>query len=371
MGQVFKKTYLKNGKTVESEKWYVRLWYKDQKDGTWKRMVEAVSRQKKAAERRLKKLETEAYEGKLFERKKPPQTTFEKMMELYLDWSKLNKRSWGRDVTSAGHLVAFFGGMKPAEIHPLLIERYKRERVERVSRRTVDIELACLKHVFTKAVEWGHAAENPVRKVRLFKPRNERTRFLSEVEIVRLLEACADYFRPVVLTAVHTGMRRGELLGLKWEDVDFAAGFVNLKRTKNGDPRSVPMDDTVLEALKTLKKKSSSEYVFVQKGDGTRPLRDVRKPLKRALDKAGLKDVVFHTFRHTAASHLVMKGVDLKTVQEILGHRTLVMTQRYSHLSPAHMRDAVRTLDSIGRAMGTTMGTGEVFADVVDMRKPK
>jgi hypothetical protein len=109
-GPSVKKNYVKNEKTVESEKWYVRLWYKDQDDGRWKRMVEAVSMHKKAA-----------------------------------------------------------------EIHPLLIERYKRERGERVSRRTVDIELACLKHVFTKAVEWGQAAENPVRKVRLFKPRNERT----------------------------------------------------------------------------------------------------------------------------------------------------------------------------------------------------
>lgn len=191
-----------------------------------------------------------------------------------------------------------------------------------------------------KAVDWGKAKENPVRKVKFFKESKPRTRFLSEEELARLLSVSSPRLQAVITIAVNTGMRKSELQNLKWEDVDFQSGIITLNETKNGETRYIPMNDTVRQSLDSLRQ-ASSEYVFV-KHDGT-PY-DVKQSFLTALKKANISEIVFHSLRHTFASHLVMSGVDLNTVRELLGHRSMVMTLRYSHLAPQHKQDAVQKL---------------------------
>jgi integrase len=332
-----------------------------ERNGTWsidyyfegRRRREKIGLSKKLAVTVLRKRQVAIAEGKYLDRKRQPRTTFDEMTQKYIEWAKVNKRSWARDVRSFRYMAPFFSGKRLSEVTPFFIEGFKRKRAEQVSKRTVDIELSLLKHMYTKAMEWGLAVENPARSVKLFRPHNERVRFLGEEEVARLLDACEEYFRSVVTVAVHTGMRVSEILGLRWPDVDFDSGLIRVENTKNGRPRKVPMNETTRGVLLDLKKRSVCEWVFVQKDDRSRSLRDVRKPFKRALARAGITDFRFHDLRHTCASLLVMKGIDLYTVQDILGHRDARMTQRYSHLSPLHRARAVSVLDGIGHCLDT------------------
>jgi integrase len=145
---------------------------------------------------------------------------------------------------------------------------------------------------------------------------------------------------------MHTGFRQGNLFQLRWQDVNFDTGVITVPRSKSGEAYSVPMNDEVREILRSLPSRLRGEWVFPNK-KGSRPLgakNFVRRVFKPAIKKAGIEDFHWHDLRHTFASRLVMAGVDIRTVQELMGHKTLAMTLRYSHLSPEHKLDAVQRL---------------------------
>ena len=138
-------------------------------------------------------------------------------------------------------------------------------------------------------------------------------------------------------------MRLGEILNLKWQDLDFNQKFIYIENSKNGEKREVPMNNFLLKMMAQLKETSNyGDYIFSHK-DGS-PLKGVYRSFKSACKRAGIKNFRFHDLRHTFASHLVMNGVDLKTVQELMGHKSFSMTLRYAHLSPDHKRKAVEDL---------------------------
>ncbi|MFC1667090.1 site-specific integrase [Candidatus Omnitrophota bacterium] len=139
-------------------------------------------------------------------------------------------------------------------------------------------------------------------------------------------------------------MFKGEILGLKWQDIDFSRRIIYLLDTKNGEKRELPMNDTVKTALLRTLRHPDSPYVFGDKNG--RPFRDIRKSFFTAIRKSGIINFRFHDLRHTFSSHLVMSGVDLNTVRELLGHKSLKMTLRYAHLSPNHKGRAVELLSA-------------------------
>ncbi|MEA1964231.1 MAG: site-specific integrase [Candidatus Aerophobetes bacterium] len=161
-------------------------------------------------------------------------------------------------------------------------------------------------------------------------------------EIEALCNACAPYLKPIILTAVNTGIRKGKLLNLKWSDLDFHNRLIYLSDTKGAKKREIPMNEIMYKTLLRIRKNPDSPYVFCHKNG--KPYKDLRASLDKAARKAGIERFRFHDLRHTFASHLVMAGVDLKTVQELLGHKTIEMTLRYAHLSPGHKRAAVEVL---------------------------
>jgi hypothetical protein len=181
---------------------------------------------------------------------------------------------------------------------------------------------------------------NPAKKVRLFVENNKRIRYLTEEEIHRLYQNASDHLKPIIMTALLTEMRRNEILKLKWEDIDFDHRIIFVRNTKNNEIREVPMNDTLMVVLKSFR--FNSPYVFVRK-DG-KPHISIRTGFESALRRAGISDFRFHDLRHTFASHLIMRGVDLMTVKELLGYKTIDITLRYAHLSPDHKRHAVETL---------------------------
>ncbi len=200
--------------------------------------------------------------------------------------------------------------------------------------------------------------ENPGTKVKFFRIDNKRLRYLEKEEIKKLVDACSEHLKPIIIVALFTGMRKSEILNLKWKDVDFSKRMIYLLDTKNGEKREVYINDIVYSTLLGVKRNPDSPYVFCKKNG--KPYGNVRKSFAAALKNAGVKDFRFHDLRHTFASQLVMTGIDLKTVQELLGHKDFKMTLRYTHLSPDYKRAKVdyfckQFSDSLEDKVGTNL----------------
>ena len=218
---------------------------------------------------------------------------------------------------------------------------------------TVVRYLASLSIVFTHAVkEWGWMEDNPMRKVTKPKESRGRVRFLSDDERPRLLKACKEssnlYLYPVVVLALSTGMRQGELMGLTWDDIDLNRGRAILHETKNNERRGVAITGHALEQLKELNKvrRIDSNLLFPARGNKKQNPIDLRAPWKTALKRAEIEDFRFHDLRHSAASYLAMNGASLAEIAEVLGHKTLQMVKRYAHLSEGHTASVVESMNS-------------------------
>jgi integrase len=212
---------------------------------------------------------------------------------------------------------------------------------------TVNRYMATLRHMLQKAMEWGFLEVSPFQKgARLtMRENNQRDRFLSEAEIDALLRACPSHLLPVVETALHTGMRRGEILGLQWDQIK--SGLIYLKETKSNRPRQIPIDarlEQVFQELRIRNKWKSTHVFLNRQGE---PLKKITRDFQKACRRAGIEERRFHDLRHTFASHLVMRGASIKAVQKLLGHSESRTTDSYSHLAPDHLRDAVGLLENL------------------------
>jgi len=326
--------------------WYYDFQYRSER---YTGCIGAVS--KTVAKEIMAKKKAEAVAGRYALPSKKPSPLFEAMAEECLQYYQANRRprSFQRHQMAFQALRPFFGGHRLTDISPFLIEKYKRSRKEQGrSEVTINRELAFLKNLFTMAMKWGKASENPVSQVRFFREDNGRTRFLTEEEETRLLACCNPYLRPLVITALHTGFRKSELLTLRWEHVDFRHHLITVEAAyaKNGETRGIPMTATLLETLQTLQDKAEPSTAVFRTHEGT-AYRHIAKVFGTACRRAGLTDVTFHDLRHTFASRLVMAGVDLPTVQALMGHKTIAMTMRYTHLAPGHKRTAIAVLDRV------------------------
>jgi integrase len=234
--------------------------------------------------------------------------------------------------------------MRLTDLSPLLIEKYRAERLKSgVQKSTTNRELALLKKIFNLAIDWGFAAANPVLKVRFFSEKdNQKERVLSEEEEIRLLAHCSQNFKPIVITALNTGMRRNEILSLKWCEVDLKQRQILVTRTKAGRNRLIPMNDTLFEVLRSLKPVSKSEYVFTSSRG--KHFSTIRRAFTSACLRAGIKGLRFHDLRHTFGTRLIRSGVDIVTVQHLLGHYSVTVTQRYTHTDAGQKRAAVNRL---------------------------
>lgn len=308
-----------------------------------KRIRQKIGTSKGLAETVLKKRKVEIAENRFLDIKKKQKIKFEDFAKTYLELhAKPNKRSWYKDEMMIKRLGKYFDGKYLYEITPISVERFKAEMAKEVDPATVNRHLACLKCMFNKAIEWEKVEDNPAKKVKLFKENNKRVRYLEKEEIVKLLSKCSGHLNPIVVLALNTGMRKGEILNLKWRDIDLRREIIYLLDTKNGEKREVPINEQAKTALVRTPKHCNSAYIFCNK-EGA-PYGDIKKSFLTAIKKTGILNFRFHDLRHTFASHLVMSGVDLNTVRELLGHKSLDMTLRYSHLSPDHKKRAVDVL---------------------------
>ena len=244
------------------------------------------------------------------------------------------------------HLVPAFGTKPLSVITRKEIELYlTRRRGEGAKPGTTNRELCRLKNILKKAQEWELIETNPAGGIKQARERIVEQDYLSEDETARLLEVCDERIRPMVMLAVYTGMRWGELAGLRWRDVSFERGTARLRDTKNNEDRYVPLNSEVLKTLKELRGNGKGDGVVFTNPATNEAWTDIRKPFRASLKAAGIdRHIPLKNLRHTAASHLVMNGVDLRTVGQILGHKSLQVTLRYAHLAPDHLQEAVGKL---------------------------
>lgn len=323
----------------KDEKWFIDYRYQG------RRIRECVGPSKRMAEQALAVRKGEILQGR-YQMGKRGDVRFDAFAKIYLDYAKTDKSSWARDETSLKKLLPFFGNRLLSDISPFLIESYKKKRAGEVKPATVNREIGLLKHVYNMGIKWGRVSTNPMRDVRLLHVKNVQERTLSQEEAAKLLGACTEYSRPIVLTALCTGMRRGEILGLKWEQVDMGQRVITILNPKEGKTRKIPINDTLWETLEQLKKKATTEFVFVCVRTG-KPAQKFTTAWLNALRRSGIPRCRFHDLRHTFATYLVATGVDIITVQQLLGHASILTTQKYAHSAPESKRRAVAALESL------------------------
>lgn len=298
------------------------------------------------------KIRAEIAEGKFFDKPVGQSKTFKDMMEKFMQEHapKVSKNMQKSYASSLKHLETFWGNSKLSDIKPKLISEYKVLRKNKgMKPATINRELAMLSKAFNLAVkEWEWINENPVSKVPKEKENNERDRWVSGDEEKRLLEVSSQWLWEIILFNLHTGLRIGELLSLEWCRVDLFRKTIIIQKSKNGKPRVVPLNQVAFDILvqKSKVRSIKNEFVFTTyvgtKIDGD----NLRRTLDSALKKAGIEGVTPHTFRHTFATRMTQKGIDLYKIAKLLGHKDIRMTQRYSHHCPDSLRDGVQILEA-------------------------
>lgn len=327
----------------------------------------------------------EVYQGEDPNQKKQlekAQTYLQFLDKTYKPWLMSNLRTGQATYDCLKKSFPELHDLKLHEIHPLLIEKWRsRRQVDGLKATSINRELADLRACLGRAYSWGMTENQPLEKVKPCRiDSRPKIRFLSAEEENRLRASLdlrekevserrdsfnewraerdytpyaslanlsfADYLKPAVLLSLNTGVRRGELFGLKWSDVNFEQADLTVaaETSKTGTTRHVPLNREALDILRNWKDQRGvkSQYVFVGK-DGE-PFHDVRGSWASVLKTADITDFRWHDLRHTFASKLVMAGVDLNTVRELLGHSDYKMTLRYAHLAPEHKALAVSKL---------------------------
>ncbi|MFC2160140.1 tyrosine-type recombinase/integrase [Acidobacteriota bacterium] len=267
--------------------------------------------------------------------------------DLFLEnYSKPNKKSWECDhYAIEAHLKPFFGHLMMKEITPLLIEKFKAEKLKSgLKKSSTNRLLALLKTMFSIGSKWKIIGDNPVKSVKMFSEKdNLKERILDSEEEKRLLSESADHLRPIILTSLHTGMRKMEVLNLTWDKVDFKERIIHVEKTKSGRNRIVPINDFLFVELLKLKEKARSEYVFTNPENGN-PLKNVRRGFENACRRASIEKLRWHDLRHTFSCRLVQKGCDIETLRALLGHHSITITERYIHTNKSQKKQAVDLL---------------------------
>jgi integrase len=358
MAKIIRRTWSSTGPLGRKVK-HVAYGYTLMVNGHQERKVSSAWGTEAEALEALAKRQREVGAGRL----ERSERTLGELAEEYLAYKRDHgKRSLKDDerIVRARLLPAFGAGLPVHRLTAAAIAQYEKARMaapvvpggRKLSAHTVRNELGVLRHCLRLARRWGYL--DVVPEVVLPKMPRGRLRFLDADEIGRLLETCQAsrnrFLSAVVVLALHTGMRKSELLGLEWERVDLSSARIRLDRTKSDEPRGVPINRAVYEALIALEPDPDRRHGRVFPSGNDRRGSQIRTAFEVALTRAGITGFRFHDLRHTAASHLVMRGASLKDVQEILGHADLRMTNRYAHLSPAHLRGAVERLEGLSSA---------------------
>ena len=257
------------------------------------------------------------------------------------------KGTHDRAIQAAKRFLPVMGGLALTEITPKVLNKYKVKRItDGVCLATVAKELRFVQRVFSLCKgEWELIKQTPFDGFEIPAANKERVSYLQPGQLEKLLAASPEWLRPIILLAMHTGIRRGNLADLEWEQVDMEQRTLILYDTKNGHPVTIPLGETACNILKDLRRSNKGgKYVFPHSTKQEMP-KLITRAFTRARNKAGLKKFRFHDLRHDFATRLVKSRVDLYRVGKLLAHNDVRMTKRYAHLDVEDLRSAVGVLD--------------------------
>lgn len=313
------------------------------------------------ARRWAQQIESAIREGRHFKTAESKKHTLRDLIDRYIsDVLPLKKKSERKQKAQLLWWRDRLGAYLLSDISPALIAQCRDDLYRGITPRgtkrspaTVVRYLAALSHSFSIACkEWGWVEDSPLRKVIKPKESRGRVRFLDTSERERLLQACRESKNPylyiIVVLALSTGMRQGEILNLTWADVDLKKGRITLHETKNGERRIVPLVGHALDLLRELETRRRLDTLLLfpaQMEHKPQKPTDIRGAWEGAIRKAEIVDFRFHDLRHCCASYLVMNRATLAEVAEVLGHKTLQMVKRYAHISEAHTAGVVESMN--------------------------
>ncbi len=340
--------------------WWMRFTYQ----GRQVRRSTGVA-DKKLAERIYHKVLAQVAENKWFDRPLGEDKTVRELLERYLREHSARNKAPGthrRDKSLAAHLIEAFGDLTLTEVRPSMLADYKaaRRAVGRAP-KTVNDELKLLGHAYKLATrEWEWVTDNPVTKVSKERVRNQIERWLTLEEEQRLLIHSPPWLQDILVFALHTGLRQGELLSLQWPQVDLTRRTIMILEQKNQGKDTLPLNATALEVLRARAKvrhiaTGNTGYVFANHAGNRMDARGLLRAFYAARQKANVETFRFHDLRHTWATRLVQNGVDLYTVQKLGRWRTIAMVMRYAHHSPESLRAGTEVLDRLRTESSTNL----------------
>jgi len=340
------------------ETWIVDVKYR-YPDGSVKAVRQTSPVQTKRGAQQYERQLREALQNGTHRKEGKEALTLDQFQEKFLTHAKTNNKystlKSKIDILRK-HLLPAFGKRHLERIGPYQIEAYKAKKLdEGLNPKTINNTLAVLRKLLVLAAEWGELPSVPkIAWMNVPKPEFD---FLSFEEAERLVAAAEPDWKTMILLALHTGLRLGELVALQWDSVDLRTQRLVVKRNvyrgrsgtpKGGCSREIPLSDTARRALKDHRHLKGPSVFCTSDGAMLNAYNRCQNAIARQCRRAGLRPVGWHTLRHSFASHLVMRGVPLKVVQELMGHTTVEMTMRYSHLSPHVSAEAVKVLDIPG-----------------------
>lgn len=272
--------------------------------------------------------------------------TFQEAWEAYKPVSNRDNRSWKSDRARAKRLIKHLGDTKIEEMSLETVEKYRVVRSQEVTYRgttptpcTLNHEVKLLRHVINYMVEIGNIEKNPIAKVKLLRENNVRASVITEEQLTALLRVADDDLRPIILVAYDTGMRKSEILKLRWVNVDLHEGVVIVAETKNDEPRAVYLTGRAKAELQQLPR-SISGYVFVNPRTN-KPWVDIKKKWNRAREAAGVEELWFHDHRRSFVTNARRRGVPESVVMKISGHKTRTVFDRYNVVSVEDVKNAI------------------------------
>ena len=306
------------------------------------------------AKKWIQDTESAIREGRHFKTAEAKKHTFSDMVDRYIKavLPNYNQKEQAERKSKLEWWNDRLGVYSLADISPPLIVECRDSLGEVRAPATVVRYMAALSHVFTIAVnEWQWVEENPAKKVKKPTEPDGRVRFLEDDERQRLLIACkessSEWLYMCVILALSTGMRKAELMQLKWQDVNLKDGYLVLHKTKNGTRRRVPLSGLGLSLLQEHSKikRIDTPLLFPSGLNSKKPI-DLRSAFQYALERAEITEFKWHDLRHCTASYLAMNGASLAEIAEVLGHKTLSMVKRYAHLSDGHVSNVVASMNA-------------------------
>lgn len=273
--------------------------------------------------------------------------TINKLFKIYLEYSETNKKSYNSDVSRTKLIKQYFGETTLIkDITPEKVEKFKVFLLDQNrSTMTVNRYLEQIKTAFRMAVDNNYLLKNPCQNIKKFPVKNYSVRYLKPDEEERLFKVLPEYLKGIVIVALNTGLRKSNILELRWEQINFDFNFIEILENKGNKHLLIPLNEKLIQFFDNKPEAERKGYIFINPDTGL-PYKDIKKAWSTALEKAKIENFRFHDLRHTVGTRLAEQLVPVNVIKELLGHSDVHTTMRYVHSTQGAKLQALNKLNS-------------------------